>query len=193
VAFEYYRRRPDNVAALIPTLSTWGRTVETFFDTRASLLGFAAFKGLTRLAPDLLASAARPVMLSGFAERAARLLGIVDAALAPHELMVAFMEQLSRMDLRTYAALGQSLQDHDASDLLGQIAVPTLVVAAEKDWFTPIRLAHEMARRIPGAELLVIPNGTHAALVEQPDLLALRVDQFLEDRVVGRKRAPPSR
>lgn len=185
VSLEYYRRHPDDVAALIPTLATAGRTLETFFDTRASLAAFAAVKAIVRAAPGIASAVAGKVMLSGLAERGARLLGIVDHALAPHPLMVSFMEQLARMDLRTYVSLGQSLQDHDATDLLPQIRVPTLVVAGEKDCFTPIRLAHQMARAIPGAELLVIPNGTHAALIEQPELLALRVEQFVEDRVAG--------
>jgi pimeloyl-ACP methyl ester carboxylesterase len=35
--------------------------------------------------------------------------------------------------------------------------VPTLVVAGDKDLFTPLRLAHELVRRIPDAELLVLP------------------------------------
>ena len=188
VCFEYYRRHPRGVAALIPTLCSAGHAIETFFDTRLSLVVFRAFKGLVRVAPGLLSQkVVRPVVLSGIAEKGARLLGIVDPKLAPHELMLPYMEQLSRTDLRSYAALAQSLQDHDASDMLATIDVPTLVVAGERDLFTPLRLSKDLARRIPGAELLVMPGGTHAALMEQPDLLALRVQKFLEERVLRRK------
>ncbi|MBI5545080.1 MAG: alpha/beta hydrolase, partial [Deltaproteobacteria bacterium] len=77
--------------------------------------------------------------------------------------------------------------------MLGTIAVPTLVVAAEKDLFTPMRLARELVQQIPGSELLVIPYGTHAALIEQPDLLSLRVAKFLDERVYGRRRASGAR
>ena len=115
-------------------------------------------------------------------------MGIIDARLAPHDIMLTYMEQLARTDLRSYAALVQTLQDHDAADLLPTIDVPTLVVAGDKDVFTPIRLAHEMVRRIPNAELLVIPAGTHAALMEQPELLCLRMEKFLAERVFPRRK-----
>ena len=187
VAFEFYRRHRREVAALVPTLCAPGHALSTFFDTRLSLVAFEVFKGAVRLAPQLLSRAIRPIVLSGVAEKGARMLGIIDPALAPHELMVPYLEQLARIDLRSYAALAQSLQDHDATDLLPTIEVPTLVVAGDKDRFTPLRLAQDLARRIPGAELLVIPGGTHAALMEQPDLLCLRVEKFLEERVQRRR------
>ena len=186
VAFELYRRHPGKVTALVPTLATSGHAIETFFDTRASLAAFAAFRTAVRIAPGLVTRALRPLLTSGVAERAARLARIIDPTLAPHELMEPYMEQLVRMDLRSYVALAQSIQDHDASDMLSTIAVPTLVVAAERDRFTPLHLAERLARAIPRAELLVIPNATHAALIEQPDLLALRVAKFLDERVPRR-------
>jgi pimeloyl-ACP methyl ester carboxylesterase len=186
VGFEYYRRHPEKVAALVPTLATAGHAVETFFDTRASLVGLSIFKNAVRAAPRLVTGALRPLLTSGVAEKLARLVHIVDPALAPHELMVPYMEHLMRMDLRTYVTLAESIQAHDASDMLHTVAVPTLVIAAEKDLFTPLRLAREMAARIPKSELLIIPNGTHAALIEQPDLLSLRVAKFLDERVFGK-------
>jgi hypothetical protein len=33
---------------------------------------------------------------------------------------------------------------------------------------------------VQGAELLVLREGTHAALVEQPELVALTLEKFLE-------------
>jgi pimeloyl-ACP methyl ester carboxylesterase len=188
VAFELYRRRPQKVSALVPTLATSGHAIETFFNTRASLVAFAGFRSAVRLAPQLVTRALRPLLTSGVAERMARLVRIIDPTLAPHELMVPYMEQLVRMDLRSYVALGQSIQDHDASDMLSTIDVPTLVVAAERDRFVPLHLAQRLARAIPKAELLIIPNGTHAALIEQPDLLALRVARFLDERMPASRR-----
>ena len=49
------------------------------------------------------------------------------------------------------------------------VDVPTLVVAAEHDTFTPMALAEEMAARFPNAELEVVEEASHAAPVEQPE------------------------
>jgi len=90
-----------------------------------------------------------------------------------------YFEHLSQLDLRGYFALARDLFSHDASDLLEQVLVPALVVAAERDLFAPAARSREMAARIPGAELLVLREGSHAALVEQPELVALTLEKLL--------------
>jgi pimeloyl-ACP methyl ester carboxylesterase len=78
----------------------------------------------------------------------------------------------------------RAAQEHDAGPLLSEIRAPTLVVAGERDLFTPRKLSLEMAQRIPSAELLEIPRGSHAALIEQPELINLRLEKFLRERVI---------
>ncbi len=187
VSFELFRRHRERVAALIPTLATYRRALETFLNTRFFLGAFEVIRRVADAAPELLSRASRPLFTTGTAERLARLVGLVDPALAPHEFMVPLMEHLVRIDPRTLVAMARDAQRHDASDVLPTIDVPTLVVAAERDVFTPPRLGREMAEAIPGAELLLMPSATHAALIEQPDLLCLRVAKFLEERVYPRR------
>lgn len=187
VGFELYARQPSRVAALVPTLGTYRRAVETFWDTESSLRAFGVFRNLVEKAPGLVSRAARPMLTSGVAELLARVVGIIDPSLAPHEMMVPFMEHLVQLDLRTWVALAEDMQRYDAGEILERIDVPVLAIAAERDLFTPARIVAEMAGRIPGAELLVIPNGSHAALIEQPELLGLRVAKFLEERVFSER------
>ena len=44
-------------------------------------------------------------------------------------------------------------------------------------------MSERMVELIPGAELCVLRGGSHAALVEQPQLLCLRLERFLVDRL----------
>ena len=110
---------------------------------------------------------------------AVKALGIVHPDLCPREAFEPYFEHLSQLDLRGYFALARDLLTHDASDLLDQIHLPVLVVAGERDLFTPLARSREMAARIPGAQLLVLREGSHAAMVEQPELLALSLEKFL--------------
>jgi pimeloyl-ACP methyl ester carboxylesterase len=41
-----------------------------------------------------------------------------------------------------------------------------------------------MAEQIPGAELLVVPAGSHVAPIEQPELVGARIKAFVA-RVTG--------
>ena len=44
-----------------------------------------------------------------------------------------------------------------------------VAVFADQDVLVPPRFSHELASRIPGAELVVIPGSGHVALWEHPD------------------------
>jgi len=56
----------------------------------------------------------------------------------------------------------------DSSPLLAQIRCPTLVVVGRQDALTPPELSQEMASRIPGAKLEIIPDCGHLSTMEQP-------------------------
>jgi pimeloyl-ACP methyl ester carboxylesterase len=68
----------------------------------------------------------------------------------------------------------------DRVEMLGSIAVPTLVVVGERDAITPVDGAKKMAERIPGAELQIVPGAGHMSPVEEPDVVNRAVAQFLE-------------
>ena len=61
--------------------------------------------------------------------------------------------------------------------------VPVLVVAGERDTFTPPFLAERMAREMPQGELLMLQGGTHVASLEQAELVDVRISEFFETRV----------
>jgi pimeloyl-ACP methyl ester carboxylesterase len=100
-----------------------------------------------------------------------------------------YWEHASLMDPDVFLRMLERAGQHDARDFLPDVDVPTLVVAAENDTFTPMPLAEEMAAAIPNAELEVIEGASHAAPVEQPDRIAERVEDFLSSRL-GLIRAP---
>lgn len=76
---------------------------------------------------------------------------------------------------RTMVALAR----HDASDLLPQIACPTLVIGGGRDWLTPPAASRGMADAIPGARLLILPEATHFGLIEQAEAVLAAVDGLL--------------
>ena len=58
-----------------------------------------------------------------------------------------------------------------------------MVIAAENDTFTPIWCARDMANAIPAAELLVLADASHAALIEQPETINHRLERFFRERL----------
>ena len=61
-----------------------------------------------------------------------------------------------------------AIADADLRAVLPRITVPTLLVWGELDARSPSRVAHEFARAIPHAELVVIPGAGHMSNLERP-------------------------
>jgi pimeloyl-ACP methyl ester carboxylesterase len=97
------------------------------------------------------------------------------------ELFREIASEFSEVDLDLYLRLVRSLGEHDATHVLEKVQVPTLVIAGDRDAFTPRQLAQQMARRIPGGELLLVRGGTHFTAVEYPELVNLRIEKFFRE------------
>jgi pimeloyl-ACP methyl ester carboxylesterase len=63
----------------------------------------------------------------------------------------------------------EAVAAHDALERLGAIRCPTLVTVAEEDILVPPRFARELAARIPGAELAILPGAGHVYFWERAD------------------------
>ncbi len=56
----------------------------------------------------------------------------------------------------------------DTTPALSKVKVPTLVIVGEKDEVTPLAAAQSIQEKIPGAQLVVIPNAGHLSNLENP-------------------------
>jgi 3-oxoadipate enol-lactonase len=93
------------------------------------------------------------------------------------------VERVRRMMLRqtpeTVAADLMAMKERpDSSDVLAQIAVPTLVVVGDQDVLTPPTDARAMADAIPGARLVTISQAGHLTPVEQPRAVSQALSEF---------------
>ena len=68
---------------------------------------------------------------------------------------------------------------HDVSQYAADIAVPTLLVAAERDDVTPLAAQHRLVTLFPDARLEVIPEVGHLIHYETPGDAAARILRFL--------------
>ncbi len=64
---------------------------------------------------------------------------------------------------------GEAITAHDTLDRLKAVSCPTLVSVAEEDILVPPRFSREVAARIPGARLEILPGAGHVYFWERPD------------------------
>jgi pimeloyl-ACP methyl ester carboxylesterase len=182
VALEGYRLAPELVSGLILCCGSYGRVTETFrgSDVLKQVLPTIVSvveqnKGLVRALWGRV-----PTKL---AFRLGLLSRDLDALAIREEDFVPYMEHLALLDPSLFLNMLREAGEHTAEDLLASVHAPTLVIAAENDTFTPPILAQHMAETIPEAELFELRGASHAAPIEQPVAIELRIDKFLREKV----------
>jgi aminoacrylate hydrolase len=74
-----------------------------------------------------------------------------------------------------------ALQAFDISDSLGQIHVPTHIMASKDDILVPWTASQVLASRIPGAQFTVAEYGGHCFNLTDPDLFNAALLSYLKD------------
>ncbi|TVT42289.1 alpha/beta fold hydrolase [Amycolatopsis rhizosphaerae] len=69
---------------------------------------------------------------------------------------------------------------HDTSARLGEIVQPTLVLCGDNNHCTPMPVSEELAKGIPGAELVVFTDAGELIEIEKPDHYFAVVSSFIE-------------
>jgi 3-oxoadipate enol-lactonase len=68
----------------------------------------------------------------------------------------------------------------DGYDRIQGITAPTLVVHGELDALVPPQNGRTIAGRIPGAELVIIPDANHVLMTDQPEYVSKVLVGWLE-------------
>ena len=178
VALELYRHAPERVRALILVCGSHGRITHTFHGNDL----------LHRALPVLIANVRKyePIARAlwgrlppALSYRVAGWLREIDGASLRPEDFRLYVEHLSDIELDLYLSMLQHAGAHSAEDLLPNVRVPTLVIAAERDTFTPRDVVKDMADHIPGAVYHELLGASHAAPSEQPQQINEYIDEFL--------------
>jgi pimeloyl-ACP methyl ester carboxylesterase len=109
---------------------------------------------------------------------------------AKAEDMRPYYDHMAELDPLIMMKMAEALHRHSAEDILRHIKAPTLVIVGDKDNFTPPWLGRVMASRIPVAELVVVPGGTHGTIIEEPRLVNKAILDFLQRHLSAEAKTP---
>jgi pimeloyl-ACP methyl ester carboxylesterase len=181
VALEIFRRAPEKVACLVLLNGVAGEPWNTVMN----------FRMMSRVLPPVLRAlgsaswltegVTRRISTMPEAVQWAKRLGLASSTL-DEDVFAQLAQSFRYLDMRTYMRVLELLGEHDAHDVLAEVDVPTLMIAGDRDLFTPKAAAKRIVSAIAGAELLVVPGGTHYVAVEYPELVNLRIEKFFRER-----------
>jgi 3-oxoadipate enol-lactonase len=186
VALEVYRRHRARVTGLVSIAGPAGKALGQFQGTDMFVHVLPFVQAATRHASDLTLRLWRRVLPS----RWLPIIGL-HTQLNPMRIELADLEfylgQMAAMNPQLFVDMLGEATRHTAIDLLPRVHVPTLVVAGELDKFIPVDTLRRIAFAIPGAQWLVIDEGSHALPAEYGPELVQRVLAFVDE--IERQRA----
>ena len=181
IILEYYGRHPEQVLGLVPMLGACEHPLRTFFYLGRLFEGVVpAALGAVRRRPKLLQRVWSGVLSGPWMFPVAKATAIHRRA-ASREIFDSWCAHLAGIDVETFLQLGVYLGQHSAKHVLERVTVPCLVVAGERDNFTPLRVLRRLHAQIPGAQWFSVKEGTHGALFEFPEEINPRVHNFLAE------------
>lgn len=182
VVLDYALHHPEQVRALVPICGSYGRPLTTFHDSALGDKIFPYLNAAVQRFPKAATAIWKFMAGSPLAFPIAATFEVNGDFLAREDFQPYF-DHLVSMDPTVFFRMLGDLNSHDLVDKISAITQPTLIVAGEKDTFTPAWLSLKMQQKIAGSELLFIPGGSHTAPIEFPELLNLRVEKFFRERL----------
>jgi pimeloyl-ACP methyl ester carboxylesterase len=181
VGLEMFRAAPEHVASLAMINGLAGRPWDYVFNL--NLVGRLLppfLRGLRSMPRTIEAAVHQATRLPDPGEWAKRV-GLAARTL-DEQVVSELVAKLRMLDMDTFIRLLERMGEHDGWDLLPLIDVPTLIITGSRDVFTPRSAAERMARRVRGAEIMIIPGATHYAALEYPEMVNLRLEKFWRER-----------
>ncbi len=180
IMFEAYRQLGTRLGALIGVTGPYRNPLSTFYGLPISdgvidalfKVAYKVEKPVQWLWPRIFSSPAiYPLSRLTRATRASR------------KDMQGFYDHAREVDVHLFFRFAQAAAHHSAEDVLPLIQIPTLIIGAKRDTFTPGSLSDHMAKTIPDADYLYMDKGTHTAIIEEPEKINSHIEMFLRERL----------
>jgi pimeloyl-ACP methyl ester carboxylesterase len=183
ILYNFYAHHSKRVLALIPCFGTFGRPMDTFYNMSLAKYAFEWIYVFNHLFPKTAAKLGILAAKNPLWFQMGSLFKMMNPGLVDKNILKEYIDHFTSVDPVLLTKLMRSMQEHSAEDDLKKVKVPTLIFAADQDKFTPVWISKKTHHLIPKSELMVIKNASHVALAEQPELINLRIEKFLQERL----------
>lgn len=93
-----------------------------------------------------------------------------------------YLKGVASINIEVFIKLFESMMNYDGRPVLEKIEVPTLILAGEKDFVTPIKYQEEMNKKIKLSQITKVPFGSHCSMLDMPEFVNMRIEKFLKEQ-----------
>jgi 3-oxoadipate enol-lactonase len=178
IALEIAYRHPERVISLALICGNYGYSVPAGLRNLELISVLPVVSGVAKHFSGYVGAALRGVTSRAELTGLIRQSGMVGPT-ADTAALVDMLRSTAECDTRTFLETYEAVAGDSDFDLLHEIEARTLLVAGERDAFTPLRTMELMERTIPAATLTVYERATHYLPIEFPARLAADLGDFM--------------
>jgi pimeloyl-ACP methyl ester carboxylesterase len=165
ISFSLYRHYPERITALVLANTKAEADTPEARANRYKLLEQVQVQGSSAANEGMLSRLFSPESYREKPDMIAKLGGVIERT--NPETIIATLPGLA--------------ERQDATPLLPQIKVPTLVIHGKDDQMMPIEKARQMAQAIPDWQFSSVPKAGHMSNLENPEFFNRAVESFLRE------------
>lgn len=185
VALELARQTPHwQWAGLVLMCGTFEHPVSTFHNAQMLERFLPLLKKAVELGGDHLRKVWQRLVNLPLAVQVAKMTEM-NGNLTRKRDIEAYLRHLGQMEPKYFLEMLMNASKHSARSYLGELDMPTLIIAGGKDNFTPARLSEEMQALMKNAKLIMIQEGTHATPIEHTIEVNSMVRRFIQDQLAS--------
>ena len=179
VLLEIAYRYPERFRGGVLLCGTPGRALDNFQHTDLGFRALPFIRDLTAKFGKHVAPALRYLVPSRIGYEVAAF-SEIDRDRTSMRDLGRYLKHLSQMPQESFLATLEDAAERMADHFLASIEMPMLVMAGERDGFTPSLASDPFRQLLPTVEYEVIEGGSHVAPIEFPELILSRIQEFLE-------------
>jgi len=171
---------PKRVASLVSVCGSVVNPFETMFHTHLMQYFFEFLKKYHELSPKTVEVLWRRIVSNNPLNRAlVASFGFNRKLIGSHDIDV-YLEGVGRVPISIFKRLLEDMQQ-SLIDILPQIKIPVLVVSGEKDHIQPPINQRTLYEKLPQAQWMSIPYGSHCAHMDMHEYVNLRMEKFYQE------------
>jgi len=183
IVVEMCRLAPQRVAGLVAVAGAFENPVKTLLDQPVLDQLYPIADLFARFVPlEVLRPVLRRVATPTLGRATATAIGAAGPKVTTGD-MAAHMRHIGDLNFSVLLKMLTALRRERNAAFLPAITAPTLVLAGRHDLFTPPSVPAQMARLVPGAQIVWFEDAGHLLPVEEPEGVARALVCFLAERV----------
>lgn len=136
---------------------------------------FQLGKGAHTLVPEIWTPLWKSVVQSPLTMALSGILGGFNLTKTEWKDIEIYSRAVSEMSLEMFIPLFEDMMHFNGEEKAAKIQTPTLVMAGDKDFVTPLSFQKELHQFIKGSRYLVVENGSHCTQLDFPELVNSKI------------------